>query len=503
MGRGVGVILLEISSFLDPGAQAGGEEAIARAVLWLAVILVLAKLGGEIAARLGQPQVLGELAVGIVIGNLALLGFHHAEGLRDDVVLNLLARIGVLILMFKLGLRSSISRMVEVGLSSLLVAAIGVAVPFVLGFLASAWLLPESGPHVHAFLAATLTATGILVIGRVLSDLGRSETREARVILGAAVIDDLLGLTIMAVVDGAIASADRGTPYSWGSIAQVGVRAILFLGGSLVLGTFLSPRLFSLASRFRSRGVLLAWAVSFSLFFAYLASRFGLSPVIGAFAAGLILEKPHYRKLLERGEHPLEESLEPVTSLLVPVFFVLMGMRIELVAFAEPGILALTALLTLAAVAGKLACSLGVLERGIDRLSVGIGMVPRGALGLVFANMGLSLTIGGKPIITPPLMSAVVLMVFLTTFVALPALEWRLDLIERRRLETLARAAAAAKEVAAALGGAQPSSPVEGARRGDDQLPEEVAPGGAGEPGGTDGPEAGRSRTGFPSASRK
>ena len=173
-------------------------------------------------------------------------------------------------------------------------------------------------------------------------------------------------------------------------------------------------------------GVLLVTALVFCFGLAFLASAIGLAPIIGAYAAGLILEDVHFREFTERGEHALEELMQPLASMLVPVFFVLMGMRVELAAFGRIDVLGLAGLLTVAAVLGKQACSLGVIGRRVDRLSVGLGMIPRGEVGLIFASIGMTLTIGGVPVVDPGVFSAVVIMVIVTTMITPPALKWSL-----------------------------------------------------------------------------
>jgi Kef-type K+ transport system membrane component KefB len=271
-----------------------------------------------------------------------------------------------------------------------------------------------------------LTATSVGITARVLKDLNRSKSSEARVILGAAVIDDVLGLVILAAVAGVIAAADAGTEISGGAIAWILGKAALFLFGSLTLGVFVSKRLFRLASKLRSLGVLLATGLSFCFVLSYISSELGLAPIVGAFAAGLILEDLHYRDFADRGEHTLEERTHTISQFLVPIFFVLMGMRTDLTAFADPGVLVLAGVLTAAAIIGKQVCGFGVLGGGIDRVSVGIGMVPRGEVGLIFADIGRKLTVQGERIIDPATFSAVVIMVIVTTMVTPPALKWSL-----------------------------------------------------------------------------
>ncbi len=410
---------------LEVGGAAHGDP-VALVVLWLAAILLAAKLGGDLAIRTGQPAVLGELLAGVILGNLGLAGFHGFDALAADPHIDMLARIGVLILLFEVGLESTVRQMMKVGLSSLLVACLGVAAPFALGWGVGAWLLPEHSVYVHAFLGAALCATSVGITARVLRDLGRSQSDEARVILGAAVIDDVLGLVILSVVTGVIAAADAGGALSYGAVGLTVGKATLFLVGSLALGVHLSPRLFSFASRLRAHAVLLAVGLSFCFVLSWLANAIELAPIVGAFAAGLILESVHYRDFVDRGEHGLEELVRPISNFLVPVFFVLMGMRTDLRSFGQPGVLGLAAALTAAAVLGKQACSLGALGRGMDRLSVGLGMIPRGEVGLIFANIGLGLTVQGERVIDQATFSAVVVMVIVTTMVTPPALKWSL-----------------------------------------------------------------------------
>jgi Kef-type K+ transport system membrane component KefB len=401
-------------------------DPVAHVVLALAVILLAAKLGGDLAVRIGQPAVLGELVSGVVLGNLGLMGIGGLAEWQQDVSLDLLARIGVLLLLFEVGLQSTVAQMMKVGVSSLLVATLGVAAPFALGWGVGAWLLPDHSPYVHAFLGAALTATSVGITARVLQDLGRSQSAEARIILGAAVIDDVMGLVILAVVTGVIGAAGAGRAMGYGAIGLVVAKATVFLVGSLWLGLAISPRLFNLASRLRARGVLLAVGLAFCFVLAWLAAAIGLAPIVGAFAAGLILEQVHYRDFTDRGEHGLEELVHPIASFLVPVFFVLMGMRTDLRSFAQPGVLGLAGALTVAAIVGKQLCAAGVIGTGIDRLSVGIGMIPRGEVGLIFANIGITLTVAGERIVDQATFSAVVVMVIVTTMVTPPALKWSL-----------------------------------------------------------------------------
>ena len=322
--------------------------------------------------------------------------------------------------------------MLKVGLPSLLVAILGVAAPFLLGWWTGVLLLPDRSTYVHVFLGATLTATSVGITARVLKDLGYSQSREARVILGAAVIDDVLGLVILAVVSGVISAVDAGESLSSTAIILILAKALGFLFGALAIGSMISPRVFGVASRLRGRGVLLATALVFCFVLSYLASLIGLAAIVGAYAAGLILEKVHYRDFDRQGEHELEHLIQPVSSFLVPIFFVLMGMRVELEPFTQPEILGLAGLLTLMAILGKQACALGAVGGGLDRLTIGLGMIPRGEVGLIFANIGLSLSVGGEPIVDEGIYSAVVVMVVITTLATPPAVKWSLGRASKR-----------------------------------------------------------------------
>jgi Kef-type K+ transport system membrane component KefB len=427
------VLLLALVPAVAFAAQGTGHgDPLGSVVLALTIILVAAKLGGELAVRLGQSGVLGELVVGVLLGNLTLVGYSGLDHLWIDPSIDMLARLGVLILLFEVGLESTVGQMLKVGLPSLLVATLGVVTPFALGWGVGAWLLPEHSVYVHAFLGATLCATSVAITARVLKDLNRLQTREARIILGAAVLDDVMGLVVLAVVTGMIGAADQGASFSFTSVASIIVKAAAFLVVSLFLGVRLSPKLFQLASRLHARGVLLALGLGLCFLLSWLANLVGLAPIVGAFAAGLMLEDVHYRSFVDRGEHPLEDLVHPISGFLAPIFFVLMGLRTDLRWFATPGVLGLAAALILAAVLGKQACSLGVWGRGVDRLTVGLGMIPRGEVGLIFANIGVGLTLGGQAIIDRETFSAVVVMVIVTTLVTPIALKFSLQRAERK-----------------------------------------------------------------------
>ena len=409
-------------------------------LIGVAVMLVLAKIGGELFERMRQSAVLGELVAGIVLGNLVILGFTSAEPLKTNGTIAALAELGVIILLFEVGLESDLREMVEVGLSSLLVAVLGVIAPFFLGWMVSAYFIPQEPQLVHIFIGAILCATSVGITARVFKDLGKLNTREARIVLGAAVIDDVLGLLILAIVAGAIRAAATGGALSMVDVSLIALKSFAFLVGSIAIGHFLMPRVLRGAGRFETRGVLLTLAISFCLALAWAAAKVGLAPIVGAFAAGLILDEVHYKPLDGRKERDLHDLLQPVSTVLVPIFFVLMGLKVDLRLFIRVDILGFAFVLTLAAIIGKQICALGVTERGLNRLAIGLGMIPRGEVGLIFAGIGATLMLPSSsgvsgPVISSAVFGAVVIMVIITTLITPLALKWALGRQSRSKRE--------------------------------------------------------------------
>jgi Kef-type K+ transport system membrane component KefB len=428
-------------------AGSGHRDPVAPTLIALIVILAAAKIGSELFERLHQSAVLGELLAGIVLGNLVLIhpSWDFFEPLRlasggPDwaIVVDQLARIGVVILLFEVGLESTVQGMLKVGGSSFLVAAVGVVAPFGLGYGIS-WLMIRELPaglvpvvpagfslhYIHLFIGAVLCATSVGITARVLKDLGKMQRKESQIILGAAVIDDVLGLLILAVIAGVIAAAESGQPLEVAAVVKLAVAALVFLGGSLVSGVTIVPRIMSRLARLRTSGVMLISALLFAFGLSYIAALVGLAPIVGAFAAGLILEEAHFRGF--RDEITIEKLLHPIATMLVPIFFVLMGIGVRLETFANMGVLGLAAGLTAAAILGKQVCGLGVLDKGLDRVSVGVGMIPRGEVGLIFAGIGRELKV-----IDDGTFSAVVIMVMLTTLCTPPVLKYTLARWDRR-----------------------------------------------------------------------
>ena len=390
---------------------AGGGEEVPHTFIVLAIMFVLGKLLGEAAERIGQPAVLGELLAGVLLGQ-TLFGVVPTAGLGAEYIY-LLAELGVVLLLFEIGLETDLKQMFQVGAASLSVASVGVALPFLLGFLYWMFLphiaVATNGTHAATaiFVGATLTATSVGITARVLSDLGVMNSREARIIIGAAVIDDIIGLVILSVVTGIAA----GSSVSFLGISKVTAIAVGFLVGGVMLGRFVAPRLFNLIDRMRVRHVLLSFAMAFVLLMAALATLAGSALIIGAFAAGLILSGVDQFDIIER-------EVKPVAGIFSPIFFVYVGAGVDF-GLLNPfrpgagGVLGVALVLIIIALVGKVAAGWAAPWERINRLAVGIGMIPRGEVGLIFADIGRRSGLLGAE-----LFSAILLMVIVTTFVA-------------------------------------------------------------------------------------
>ena len=426
-------------------ASSGGDSSsggnghggpVLNVLLELMVILLAAKLGGDFFERFSQPAVLGELVIGMLLGNAHLLGLDVFEPFKHDLTLEILSEIGVIILLFEVGLESSIKEMMKVGMASFMVAIFGVVAPFFLGWAVGYWFLPNESIYVHIFIGATLTATSVGITARVLKDIGKIQTKEARIILGAAVIDDILGLVILAVVAGIISAVNSGGGgISSAQVLWIISKAILFVVGAIVIGSIVMPHYFKFAIKLKVKGVFLSFCLLVCFLLAYLAGKIGLAPIVGAFAAGLILDRVHFHQFRERGEHSIEELIAPISTFLVPIFFVRMGMLVDLTTFAQGEILFFAAVMTIVAILGKQACSLAIFDKTTNRIAIGLGMIPRGEVGLIFAGIGAKLMLDGHPIITSSTYSAVVIMVIITTLVTPPLLKISLLRDDKKKAE--------------------------------------------------------------------
>jgi Na+:H+ antiporter len=416
----VGLALL-LAGTVEAAAGAGHPQ-FGPLLFAIAVLVLAAKVGGLLAARAGQPPVLGELVAGICLGNLAFLvpGMEELGKTSADPTLAFLAQVGVLILLFDVGIETDLAALLRVGSSAILVAMVCIVAPIALGWAASAWLLPDKPMLVHLFVGATLSATSVGITARILKDLGVTQEREGQIILGAAILDDVLGLIVLAVVGGmATAAATGGVGVSVMHVVGIAIRAAVFLGAAAVVGHFASASIVHAAARTgHPDETLLVVGLALCFTFAFVAERIGLADIIGAFAAGIFID-PYGRGVRSREESlTLSQLLHPLSSVLAPLFFVLMGMQVRLDSLASGAVLAAASVLVVVAVASKLVCGLGVTIPGVNRLAVGLGMLPRGEVGLIFAGIGAGLMLNGEPILGPALFSAVVLVVLVTTLLA-------------------------------------------------------------------------------------
>lgn len=384
--------------------DATGQLSFIGVLAALTAIYLTAKALGELAERIGQPAVLGELIAGVLLGGSVLAWLDPT-----DVTIHMLAELGVLILLFEIGLESSLDDLLRVGWQAAAVAAAGMALPFVLGWGVMHLLGYTSVTAI--FAGATLTATSIGITARVLADMGKLGTTEARIIVGAAVVDDILGLVVLALVKG---MAEGGT-VSIAAGLRMTLLAVGFFVVSVVAGRFAAPHLVRLAGRMKVRGVLLVAALSFAFVLAIAAHAVGSATIVGAFAAGLVLAGTE-RKV------KLEESVRPLSEFFVPVFFASVGAAVD-VRYFNPfdperrGTLAVAALLLVAAVLGKWASGFFARQEGVRRSAVGAGMIPRGEVGLVFTGIGLT-----SGALAADSYAALVVVVILTTFLAPPLL---------------------------------------------------------------------------------
>ncbi len=416
-----------------------GSLILAGVLLSLIIIYFASKLGGEICARIDLPPVLGELVGGVLVGVSAfhLLVFPEAGSIASDSlivsflqqtaglspeatnhvfasqseVISLLSELGVIILLFEIGLESDLKELIRVGPQAAIVAVVGVVAPFAMG---TAGLVYLFGVPVipSIFAGAALTATSIGITAKVLAELGQLSSEEGQIIIGAAVLDDILGIVVLAVV----ASLVKTGEIQIANVVVLIVSAGAFLIGSIVLGRLISPYIVALMNEMKTRGQVLLTSIIFALILAYIADIIQLEAILGAFAAGLILAETDKRK-------ELEEQVVPVADLLVPVFFVCVGAKTD-VSVLNPTIpsnragLAIAAFLIVVAIIGKVITGFTLAgNKEINKLAVGVGMIPRGEVGLVFAGVG-----SASGALSESTNAAIIMMVIVTTFVAPPLL---------------------------------------------------------------------------------
>jgi Kef-type K+ transport system membrane component KefB len=441
------------------------SDPIAPVILGVTGILFFAVIGRFAARRFGQPSVLGELVMGVLLGNLAyyfsldlilvlregpaifelakmavagapldlaafvtlsadtaaqvlwvLQGPDGGQILQVAQTVDVFSRYGVIFMLFLVGLDTSVVEMRKVGRDSALVAITGVVAPFVLGFAATRLLMPQLSLNTDLFIAATLGATSVGITARVLRDLHKEHSREAHVILGAAVMDDMLGLLMLAIVSGIIVSG--GVEFI--NVLTIVVLAVLFIAGVLYLGPYFLRLTIRLLCHLDLVEAKMFASYLFVMVLAWLANLVGLATIIGAFAAGLILNDSFFKYCgipEEERSVSIKSLIMPLEVILVPIFFVLMGIQVKLETFMDTHVLFMAGGLLVAAIVGKLVCGYAA-RKGVNRLSVGLGMMPRGEVGLIFVAIGKSLGV-----INDALFSAIVLMVIITTLISPPLLK--------------------------------------------------------------------------------
>ncbi|BAU06557.1 sodium:proton antiporter [Fischerella major NIES-592] len=408
-------------------------------LLSLVVIYLASKLGGELSRMMDFPPVLGELVGGVVVGASALhlLVFPESGAIAtDSVIMNILqfignlspeavtsvfqsqseaisilAELGVIVLLFEIGLESDLRELKKVGYQAAIVACVGVAVPFAVGTAGLMFFFHT--PAIPAiFAGAALTATSIGITSKVLSELGHLKSREGQIIVGAAVIDDVLGIIVLAVV----ASLAKTGEVDILNVIYLIVSATVFLIGSILLGKFFNKTFVTIADKLQTRGKLVIPAFIFAFFMAFIGNAIHLEAILGAFAAGLVLDETDKRK-------ELDQQVIPIADILVPIFFVTVGARVDLgvlnpiVPENQQGLI-IAIFLVVVAIIGKVVTGWSVFgQPGINRLAIGVGMIPRGEVGLVFLGIGAA-----SGAIDKPLQAAIIIMVILTTFLAPPFL---------------------------------------------------------------------------------
>ncbi|MBD3313596.1 cation:proton antiporter [Candidatus Woesearchaeota archaeon] len=376
----------------------------------LLIIVIAAKAGGWVFERLKQPAVLGELIIGVLLGP-SLFGLinpfveHGTVAFTTFEILTFLGEIGVILLLFQVGLESNIYQLLKAGLDSSLVAIIGVVVPVAAGFafFKYVYLAPTL---VSIVVGATLAATSVGITMRVLSEIKKVSSTEGKIILGAAVIDDIMGLIILSVIAGLAAGQASNLGFTIGKIILF---TIIFLVGTLVIGIKFTPQIYAWAHRMKIKRTFVVSSFIFALLASFLAHLIGLATIVGAFAAGLVFER------LEEKEH-FERRIKPLADIFVPIFFVMAGVYLDIHSM-NAGMLYVVGILTVIALIGKVVAGWGVVKAKASKLAIGVGMIPRGEVGLIFASFGIT-----QGIIHSGTYSALVIVIMITTLITPPLL---------------------------------------------------------------------------------
>ncbi len=375
-------------------------------LLAVATILLAAKTGETIAKRLGDPGITGELVMGMFLGNFWLVsGWKFFDFLREMPLLRIFEELGAIVLLVKVGLHTDLRALMRVGLSSFLVAVGGVFAPLVLGFLVGVLLIPETPIATKLFLAVSLCATSMAVKLRVLDELKMLETTEGRIIIGAAMADDVITLMLLGMVSGIAISGE----VSFGDLMAIFVVSILFFFAVGVVGLKYNLAFGEFVTRRLAEGLKIPVIVIVCLGLALLAVSVGLSTALGAFLAGLLLQNVRLRDF-EFKEHGIEWFVGIAGWILIPMFFVKVGAEVHIESFFDMKIVLVGLGITVAAILGKLFCSVCVVEKGVNRLAIGVAMIPRLEVGLITATIGKS-----TGVLSDALYSSIVVMVVLTS----------------------------------------------------------------------------------------
>jgi len=387
----------------------GASETFTRTSLLLILMITLADVCGFIFEHLGMPEILGEIYAGILLGNLALVGinFNLSALLRSSEFMEYSSELALVLLLFLVGLESDMRSLLRVGRNALAVAVGGVALPIVLGIGACAALGFASGLE-GWFVGAMLAATSVGITAKILGENGLLKTRSAEVILGAAVIDDVLGILLLAILASVVVT---GEVAPW-DLAWIIAKALLFFAGAILVGQRLMPGVVHIVSLNKHSSVWTGFALCLALAFAQLAAFAGLAPLIGAFIAGLLLDDVDFRVGDTLQKHTLEELVKPISDIMITIFFVGIGAQVQLESLLDPQILLIIITLTIVAIVSKGAAGFMVSGRGYDRLGIGFGMIPRGEVGLVFAAFAFT-----HGVFAGETYSALVMVVLLTTLV--------------------------------------------------------------------------------------
>ncbi len=455
----------------DAGEHSGHTDPFASILFELLILIVAAIIGRWGAGKLNQPSVLGELLIGVLIGNvlywmdmpfaflvmhmdsakeiihltwqtgistldaarevftpeqlapgaighklLGIISSHHApKYILMGIAIWIFSNLGVIMLLFLVGLESSVDEMMEVGLKAFLVAIIGVIVPFAMGVGLSLFLIPESNLATNLFIGSSMAATSVGITARVFKDLNKLQTSVAKLVLGAAVIDDILVLIILAVVVGIVTTGE----FHMIEMVKISILSVAFVGGLIFLVGRFMDRVTKYFAHFERVNLALYLPLCMAFLIAWLANLIGLATIVGAFVAGLIISEAHF-KPYTGADSPLMKVIAPFEALFAPIFFVLTGMQVNLLSFLDSSIVWLALAFSAAAIVSKLVSGIGA-GKGIDKISVGIGMIPRGEVGLIFASIGK-----GLGVITDAVFSAIVFMVIATTLITPFGLKWSL-----------------------------------------------------------------------------